>query len=78
MQLCVSLSLPPFLSPGCARRVKRCFDCRAQITVKEGLRKFNVLLAIPGDLAVFSFFFQPWRLVVVGVLGLVVLTVPFV
>ena len=77
MQLCVSLSLPPFLSPGCARRVKRCFDCRAQITVKEGLRKFNVLLTIPSDLAVFLFF-QPWRPVVVGVLGLVVLTVPFV
>ena len=46
---------PPFFSPGCARRVKRCLDCRAQITVKEGLREFNVLVAIPSDLAVFLF-----------------------
>ena len=57
--------------------MKQCFDCRAQITIKEDMRKFNVLLVLfklSGSVSLV----QPWRLAVVGVLELVVLTVPFV
>lgn len=27
------------LCTGCARRMKLCYECRSQITIKEGLRK---------------------------------------